>query len=190
MSRGRDSAQARFLELLRPIEGELEVYCRRLIWDAQDLPDAIQNAVARAYGAFTRYQEGTNFRAWMFKILTNEVFALNRKYGRIAKFEFHVEPEHLEALPALEEAAAYTEWLLSPEALHEALDQEIVAALKTLNETERAVLLHRAIGSFQYREISESLEIPLGSVMGNLARARQKMREALRRARKRTNEMS
>jgi RNA polymerase sigma-70 factor (ECF subfamily) len=184
MGRGRESAEARFLELLRPIEGELEVYCRRLIWDAQDLPDAIQNAVARAYGAFTRYQEGTNFRAWMFKILTNEIFALNRKYGRIAKFEFHLEPEHLEALPALEEAAAYTEWLLSSEALHEALDQEIVAALKTLNETERAVLLLRAIGSFPYREISESLEIPMGSVMGNLARARQKMRKALRHTRK------
>src|SRR5256885_12350535 len=53
-----------------------------------------------------------------------------------------------------------------------------ISALQTLNETERAVLLLRAIGEMRYREISESLEIPLGSVMGNLSRARQKMREA------------
>ena len=104
----------------------------------------------------------------------------------MAKFEFHLEPEELDALPAFEQAAEYADWLLSPEALKDALDQDLVAALKTLTETERAVLLLRAIGDFRYREISDSLDIPLGSVMGNLARARQKMRTAIRRSQRRT----
>ena len=66
----------------------------------------------------------------------------------------------------------------------DALDEDLVAALKELNEVERAVLLLRAIPDLRYREISESLEIPLGSVMGNLSRARQKMRDAIVRSRR------
>ena len=61
----------------------------------------------------------------------------------------------------------------------DALDEDILRALQALNEAERAVLLLRAIGDLRYREISECLDIPLGSVMGNLFRARQKMRGAL-----------
>src|SRR5437867_5327376 len=122
MSEDQKKATDRFLGLLRPIERDLETYCRRMIWDQQDLPDAIQNAVLRAYAAFDRYHDDASFRAWMFKILTNEIFTLNRKYGRIAQFEFHMEPEEMEMLPALEEAAAYTDWLISLEALKEALD--------------------------------------------------------------------
>ena len=118
--------------------------------------------------------------------MTNEILTLNRKHSRIAKFEFQVEPEALGALAALEQAAEYTDWLRSPDALAEALDQDLIAALKTLTETERAVLLLRAIGDFRYREMAEALGIPLGSVMGHLARARRKMREAIMRARRRT----
>jgi RNA polymerase sigma-70 factor (ECF subfamily) len=71
--------------------------------------------------------------------------------------------------------------------LNEALEQNLAAGLKTLTETERAVLLLRAIGNLRYREISESLGIPLGSVMGNLSRARQKMRALIARSAWRTN---
>ena len=177
---------ARFLDLLRPIQVELEVYCRRMVWDANDAEDAIQNAASRAFQAFDRYRDGTNFRAWMFKILTNEIFALNRKYARVARLEFRIEPEELEALPALEQAAGYNEWLVSPDALNDALDDQLIHALKTLSENERSVLLLRGIGSLRYAEIAEALDMPLGSVMGHLARARKQMREAIRRSNQRT----
>ena len=75
---------------------------------------------------------------------------------------------------------AQTSW----DSLVDALDEELVIALQTLNGSERAVLLMRAIGDLHYREISECLGIPLGSVMGNLSRARQKMRDAILRARR------
>ena len=176
----------RFLGLLRPIERELEVYCRRLIYDARDTPDAIQNATLRAFRAFDRYHDDASFRAWMFKILTNEVFALNRKRGRIAKFEVPVDAEQIESLPGSQPEAGGAELFASWEALADALDDVVVAALGMLSDMERAVLLLRAIGGLRYREVSESLEIPLGSVMGHLHRARQKMRDAILRARRRT----
>ncbi len=55
----------RFLALLEPIERDLETYCRRLIWEPQEAPDALQNAVWRALAAFDRYHENASFRAWI-----------------------------------------------------------------------------------------------------------------------------
>lgn len=175
-----------FLILLRPLRRELEMYCRRLIWNEHEVADAIQNALLNAFKAFDRYKEENHFRAWMFKILTNEVFKLNRKHGRLARFEYQLEPEELDALPALEVNGGYRDWLNAPDALANALDQELLAALKTLTEAERAVLLMRAIGEFHYREIAETLDIPMGSVMGNLSRARSKMQDAMLRLQRRT----
>lgn len=186
----RDTATSeadRFLALLRPIERELEAYGRRLVWEPQDAPDALQNAVLRAFAAFDRYHEDASFRAWMFRILTNEVFTLNRKHARIARHEFQLEPEELAGLPFDGPADAGGSQPLANEALNELLDEDLVAGLRTLTDTERAVLLLRAIGELRYREIGESLEIPLGSVMGNLSRARQKMRAWLVRAARRND---
>lgn len=176
------SAADRFLALLEPLQRELEVYCRRLIWEPQEAPDAIQNAVLRAFGAFDRYRPEASFRAWMFRILTNEVFALNRRHARIARHEFQLEPEELAELAPTEGENRSGTDPLTPGRLAEALDETLVAALKTLTDPERATLLLRAIGGFRYREIAEALDTPLGSVMGNLSRARQKMRLALGRA--------
>ncbi|MBI2924362.1 MAG: sigma-70 family RNA polymerase sigma factor [Verrucomicrobia bacterium] len=186
MKKERSDLADSFMALLRPIRRELEVYSRRLVWNQQDAPDAIQNAVLNAFKAFDRYHDDTNFRAWMFTILTHEISKLNKKFARLARSEFQVEPETLDALPALEQCAEFTDWLNSPEALADALDQQLLAALKTLTETERAVLLLRAVGEFRYREIAESLGIPMGSVMGHLARARKKMQDALLRSQRRS----
>lgn len=185
MNPDEPSPAQRFLGLLRPIERDLEVYCRRLAFHAADIPDAIQNAVLRAYRAFDRYHDDASFRGWMFKILTNEVFTLNRKRGRIAKFEVALDAETMAEFPG-ESASEDINLLSSWEILADALDQDLVAALQALNENERAVLLLRAIGNLRYREISDTLEMPLGSVMGTLSRARQKMRDTIARSRRRT----
>jgi RNA polymerase sigma-70 factor (ECF subfamily) len=179
----REEQRDRFLSLLRPIERGLENYSRRMVFDRRDSEDALQNAVLRAFRAFDRYHDDASFRAWMFKILTNEIFAINRKRGRVVEFEIAVEPEEMEEFAGLEFAS---EMPISWETLADALDEELVTALQSLNDSERAVLLMRAIGELRYREISECLGIPLGSVMGNLSRARQKMRDAILRARKRS----
>jgi RNA polymerase sigma-70 factor, ECF subfamily len=158
-----------------------------LIWEPQEAADALQNAIMRAFAAFDRYREGASFRAWMFKILTREAFALNRKHARIARHEFQLEPEELEGLPFAGPPDQGGDQPLSPDALNQALEPALAAGLKTLTDAERAVLLLRAIGDLRYREISESLEIPMGSVMGNLARARQKMRALIARSTRQTN---
>ena len=180
----RDEQNLRFLSLLRPIERDLENYSRRMVLDRRDFEDALQNAVLRAFRAFDRYHDGASFRAWMFKILTNEIFTINRKRGRLARFELAVEPDEMDEFAGLDFASDVS---ISWETLADALDEELLAALQSLNHSERAVLLMRGIGDLRYREISECLSIPLGSVMGNLSRGRQKMRDAILRARQRSS---
>jgi len=181
MSEPGTSDADRFLALLQPIEQDLENYCRRLVWEPQEAPDALQNAVWRAFAAFDRYREGASFRAWMFQIVTREAFALNRKRARLARHEFLLEPEELEQFAAGEAASESGALPASEAELRQVLEPTLTAGLRTLTDTERAVLLLRAIGELRYREISDTLGIPLGSVMGNLARARQKMRLLLAR---------
>lgn len=177
----------RFLALLKPIERDLETYCRRLVWEPQEASDTLQNAVMRAFAAFDRYRPEASFRAWMFKILTHEAFAMNRKHARIARHEFQLEPEELAGLSSIGEPVQPGSQLSLADSGTEALGPALAAALKTLTDTERAVLLLKAVGDLRYREISESLGIPMGSVMGNLSRARQKMRAFLGRAARRAN---
>src|SRR5216684_304856 len=98
----RDEQRVRFLSLLRPIEGDLENYCRRMVFEQRDFEDALQNAVLRAFRAFDRYHDDASFRAWMFRILTNEIFTINRKRGRVAEFEVAVEPEEMEEFAGLD----------------------------------------------------------------------------------------
>jgi len=185
MSQTALSNAERFLALLQPIERELETYCRRLVWEAQEAPDTLQNAILRGFAAFDRYRPEASFRAWMFKILTREAFAMNRKHARIAHFEFQLEPEELAGLSLQTEPPIAELTSLSPEAINGAIDPMVTAGLRMLTDTERPVLLLRSISELRYREISEALDIPLGSVMGNLARARQKMRALLSRSARR-----
>jgi len=176
----------RFLALLKPIERDLETYCRRLIWEPQQAADALQNAVMRGFAAFDRYHADASFRAWMFKILTHEAFALNRKYARIARHEFQLDPEELAGLALAGEPGQGGNPNLSSAELDAVLEPVLATGLKTLTDTERSVLLLRAIGDLRYREISEALGIPMGSVMGNLSRARYKMRSLLAHSARRT----
>jgi DNA-directed RNA polymerase specialized sigma24 family protein len=115
----------------------------------------------------------------MFTILTRECFALNRKHSRAARFEFQVDPEELEALAGAPDAPAPSGETL--EGLTDWLDEAMLAALRALTENERATLLLRALGQMRYHEMAEALDMPLGSVMGHLSRARHKMRAVLGR---------
>ncbi len=178
----------RFLALLKPIQRDLETYCRRLVWAPHESADTLQNAVMRAFAAFERYRPEASFRAWMFKILTHEAFAMNRKHARIAQHEFQLEPDELADLSLGEEPAQEVR-PISPEHFEGAIEPELAAGLRTLTDPERAVLLLRSVGELRYREISESLGIPLGSVMGNLSRARQKMRAWLGRSARRAQHL-
>jgi len=161
-----------FLELLLPCQRVLEVYCRRLLRDPTLVEEVLQDAVTAAFARFDHFAEGSNFRAWIFRFVTFAALNRNRKqepvaWGREVPFDVVAQPEVLELLPD------------NVDGLMEHFDDQVAAALRALPAAERTVLLLRAVGELSYKEIHELLSMPLGSVVGYLSRARQKLRRAL-----------
>jgi RNA polymerase sigma-70 factor (ECF subfamily) len=168
-----------FLELLQPLQGPLEIYCRRMLRDHSFVEDVLQSAVMAAYSHFDRYVEGTNFKAWIFRFVTLEIFNHNRKYEPAPLGEVPVDLPAEESWGLVSMEASYAALLEDPDLVLEHFDDVVVAALEQLAPAERAVLLLRAIGELSYKEIHELLSIPLGSVIGYLSRARKRLRIAL-----------
>jgi RNA polymerase sigma-70 factor, ECF subfamily len=174
LSRKKDKAEG-FLEMLHPLQQPLEVYARRLLGDCSMVEDVLQGAVMKAFAQFDHFEPGTNFRAWLFRFVTWEAFNCNRK----------MQPESVGEYPADPPDASWDsrDWsalvLSDPDAVMEHLEDVLVEALGRLAPRERAALLLRAVGEFSYHQIHEILAIPVGSVVGYLSRARQKLRRSL-----------
>ncbi len=164
---------------LGPIRGSLEATCRHLLWDRRQVEDCLQTAILEAYAGFDRFEEGTNFRAWVCRYLWNIVMNSNRRYERIRRIEgsdIPIEPAGGET--ELTEQG-YDEILADPDAFLERVDDRVKQSVLALNPPERAVLILRAVAGLAYKDIARILDIPMGSVMGYLHRARTKLRGEL-----------
>lgn len=176
MSRS-DDKNVVFLELLLPLQRSLEVYCRRMLRDPSHVEDVLQSAIMEAFARFDRYAEGTNFRAWIFRFVTLELFNRNRKREPAPFGDGLEEVPDPPSQDFPDDALAVL--LENPGPLMEHFEDQVVAALWQLTTAERAVLLLRGVGEFSYHEIHTIMSIPLGSVIGYLSRSRKKMRQSL-----------
>jgi RNA polymerase sigma-70 factor (ECF subfamily) len=172
--RGR---KAEFLALLEPVKDALARYAYRNVRSGPDAPDVVQEAVTIAWREFDRFQSGTNFRAWVFKILVHAVYRFNKRHRRQRR-ETDIPSFELDAV-SLPREQAWESILEDPERVLEELDERVVSALQTLGANERQCLLLRLLEGFTYREIAEMLDVPLGTVMSHVHRARMKLREQL-----------
>lgn len=170
---------ASFLRQLEAFKGELIAYCRSLLWKKEDLEDALQEVILQAIRAYPRFQEGTRFKAWLFRVATNTLYNLNRKGRAVPPVEAALPGDAQDPEVELSLEDAYESVLKDPERVVSALSGELRRAVRLLNDTERTVFLLRSLCDLKYQEIAEALAIPLGSVMGNLGRARAKVRKAL-----------
>jgi len=173
---GRGRA-AEFMALLEPIQDSISRYAYRSAWNAEDAHDIAQHAISVAWREFDRFEKGTNFRAWMFKIAVNAVYRFNKQFRRERAV---VDVEYLDfADDSIEREQAWQSILENPQRVIEALDDRLVAALETLTVDARQCLLLRLLEGFSYKDIAEMLGLPLGTVMSHVHRARRKMREQL-----------
>jgi RNA polymerase sigma-70 factor (ECF subfamily) len=180
-----------FIELLNPHKDSLYRVCKSLVWNSNDIEDALQTAIMSAYKSFDKFEEGSNFKAWIIKYLINTVFNFNKKYTRQSMFETfhegildagkasHDEHDNPDMFEMLERENIYHEILKNPLKLLEGMDKSMKDSLLKLNTAERTVFLLKAITDHSYKEIANILEIPVGTVMSHLYRARAKLRETL-----------
>lgn len=165
-----------FLQLLKPLQRPLELYARRMLRDGSQSEDVLQEAVLEALNHFVEFTEGTNFSAWMFRFVTHKVLNANRRIEpiRLGDIPTDLAVEEVWDVPEADDALDLL--LNDSDRLWEVLDAPVARALGRLAAAERACLLLKSIGGFSYREIHEQLGMPVGSVMGYLARARRRMR--------------
>ena len=176
LAKPSDDRVGRFLQHLEPLKAALEAYCRRSVHDPNAVEDVLQEAVGKAYRDFHLYAEGTNFRAWIFRYLNLEIYAGNRAFRRERR-------EALDEEPTIEEVwqhaigEPFIERLLNePERILSRCDDALAEAILELSPQERSVLLLRAIGQFKHREMADILDVPMGTIMSALSRARVRLR--------------
>jgi RNA polymerase sigma-70 factor (ECF subfamily) len=171
------SDQARFMALLDPIQDVLKGYCQQLIWFPGDREDVLQSALTAAYGAFDRYKNGTNFRAWMFKHVQNSAWNHNRLRRNPSLSDPDVLKQVVDgsAYVPVNYDPAYQGLLEDSKPIYDFFDDYVHQALLELSASERTVLLLRSVGEFNHREISETLEMSMGTVCAQLHRSRELM---------------
>ena len=167
------------LALFQPLKSSLLAFCRQALWTPGEVEDVLQTTLTTALQAFPQFEEGSHFRAWIFKHLHHAVWNANRRSSRAPRAGFEEGLEEPSAADVFEQEWTYHDLLQHPEALYESFDDRVRKALVRLPDPERVVFLLRSIGELSYREIADVLQVPIGSVMGHLSRARAKLRESL-----------
>ena len=152
----------------------------RMTRNAADAEDLVQETYLRGFRSFHTFQEGTNLRAWLFRIMTN---AYINKYRAKQRRPQEADLGDLEdlylyrRLGSMETAAASMS--AEEQFLDLFTDEEVKAALEDLPENFRLPVLLADVEGFAYKEIAEMLDIPIGTVMSRLHRGRKAMQKAL-----------
>jgi RNA polymerase sigma-70 factor, ECF subfamily len=163
---------AAFEELAMPLFGSLYNFAHWLTQNREEAEDLVQETYAKALKGFGSFQPGTNFRAWIFRILRNTF--LTSRTGLAATKTVPLETENGE-----EQVVAISRETPESLLLEQADQQRVQAALEQVPVIFREVLLLCDVEEMSYQEIAETLVVPIGTVMSRLYRARKALRAAL-----------
>ena len=163
-------------ELLPQVEA-LYTFAYHLTYDENDANDLVQEAYLKAYKSIHRYLEGTNAKAWLFKILKNVfINEYRKKVNRPAKVDYQeIVNYHQE-----DESNFSSYHDLREEMFQSMMGDEVTNAINSLPDDFRVVILLCDIEGFKYEEISAILDVPIGTVRSRLHRARNLLKEALK----------
>ncbi|MCC6749564.1 MAG: sigma-70 family RNA polymerase sigma factor [Deltaproteobacteria bacterium] len=155
-------------------KGELYATALRYARNHGDAEDLVQETLLRAFSAWDRFREGSNCRAWLFRILTNSFI---NEYRRVVKERRLAGRRDEEAVycPVRRAAARDPEGTL----LARTLGDEVLEALESLPEEFRRVVLLADVDGLSYRDVADRLGCPLGTVMSRLHRGRRLLEATL-----------
>jgi len=174
------SAQEQFTTDAMQYAPQLFSTALRMTRSRSDAEDLVQETYIKGWRSFHTFQEGTNLRAWLFRIMTNTYI---NKYNAQKRKGTEVELDDVEELFLYKRLGSIDQSQLSSSAEDQMLelftDDEVKNALEELPEDFRMPVLLSDVDGFSYKEISEMLEIPIGTVMSRLHRGRKAMQKML-----------
>ena len=163
-----------------PYMDQLYGAARRMTRNDAAAEDLVQETYLRAYKGFDRFAEGTNLRAWLFRILTNLFI---NEYRRRKRRPEEVDLGDTDSLYMYRGLGGADSARLARSAEDELLDgltsAEVRDAIEALPESYRVAVLLADVEGFAYKEIAEILDIPIGTVMSRLHRGRKRLRQTL-----------
>jgi RNA polymerase sigma-70 factor (ECF subfamily) len=172
--------QATFTEQVEPFMDALYGAALRMTRNPADAEDLLQETFLRAYRGFPNFNQGTNLRAWLYRILTNTY--INSYRARQRRPE-QTELDEVEDLFLYKRLGGLEAATLGRSAEDELMDlfseAEVKAAIEALPDNFRMVVLLADVEGFAYKEIAEVLDIPIGTVMSRLHRGRKALQKSL-----------
>jgi RNA polymerase sigma-70 factor (ECF subfamily) len=164
-----------FEELAMPLFAKLYNFAHWLTQDRAAAEDLVQETYMKALRGFSSFQQGTNFRAWMYKILRNTFLTSQSGLKAWASVSLDSDGDSEGGAPIEPAASETPESVLLARVQHETIQD----ALEKLPVKFREIVLLCDIEEMSYQEIGDTLGIPIGTVMSRLSRARKAMRELL-----------
>ena len=172
--------QAKFADLAMPYMDALYSAAMRMTRNPADAEDLVQETYLRAYRGFGGFKEGTNLKAWLYRILTNTYINIYRaKKRRPQESELDDSEDFVlyRRIGGLE--AAEAERTPESEVLDAMPDAAVKEALESLPEQFRMAVLLADVEGFSYKEIAEIMDVPVGTVMSRLHRGRRQLQKRL-----------
>ena len=172
--------QADFADQAMPFADAVYSAAMRMTRHPADAEDLLQETYLRAYRGFGGFREGTNLKAWLYRILTNTYINRYRAKQRRPEETDLSEGEDFylyRRLGGLEAASAGRS--AEDEVLDLFTETEVKEAIEDLPEQYRLAVLLADVEGFAYKEIAEILDIPIGTVMSRLHRGRRRLQERL-----------
>jgi RNA polymerase sigma-70 factor (ECF subfamily) len=176
----RMADRGRFAELAMPHMQALYTAALRMTRNPADAEDLVQETFLKAYRAFDRYEDGTNLKAWLYKILTNTFINSYRAAKRRPEKADVEDIEDLYLYRRIGDLRSNGPGRSAEDEVFEHFtDDEVKQAIESLPEAFRIAVLLADVEGFSYKEIAEITDVPIGTVMSRIHRGRKALQKAL-----------
>jgi len=171
--------RALFEEQAIPFMDQLYAAAMRMTRNPADAGDLVQETYAKAYAAFAQFEQGTNLKAWLYRILTNTFINTYRKNQRQPYQNAIDELEDWQLGSAESLTQGRSTRSAEAEAIDHLPDSDVKEALQSIPEDFRLAVYLADVEGFSYQEIADIMKTPVGTVMSRLHRGRRLLRDLL-----------